>query len=69
VPSEPLPRSPEPLPECRQNGRPGQAGTAAQIAPEYAIPAQVLLRGRQLVLRLLAWRPTLPTLFRLLDAL
>jgi hypothetical protein len=33
------------------------------------IPAQVLLRGRQLVLRLLAWRPTLPTFFRLLDAL
>jgi Transposase DDE domain group 1 len=33
------------------------------------IPAQVLLRGRQLVLRLLAWRPALPTLFRLLDAL
>jgi hypothetical protein len=33
------------------------------------VPAQVLLRGRQLVLRLLAWRPTLPTFFRLLDAL
>jgi len=33
------------------------------------IPAQVLLRGRQLVLRLLAWRPTLPAFFRLLDAL
>jgi len=33
------------------------------------LPAQVLLRGRQLVLRLLAWRPTLPTFFRLLDAL
>lgn len=33
------------------------------------IPAQVLLRGRQLVLRLLAWRPTLPIFFRLLDAL
>jgi hypothetical protein len=33
------------------------------------IPAQVLLRGRQLVLRLLAWRPALPTFFRLLDAL
>jgi hypothetical protein len=33
------------------------------------IPAQVLLRGRQLVIRLLAWRPTLPTFFRLLDAL
>jgi hypothetical protein len=33
------------------------------------LPAQVLLRGRQLVIRLLAWRPTLPTFFRLLDAL
>jgi Transposase DDE domain group 1 len=33
------------------------------------LPAQVLLRGRQLVVRLLAWRPTLPTFFRLLDAL
>lgn len=33
------------------------------------IPAQVLLHGRQLVIRLLAWRPTLPTFFRLLDAL
>jgi hypothetical protein len=33
------------------------------------LPAQVLLRGRQLVIRLLAWRPTLPTFFRLLDGL
>lgn len=33
------------------------------------LPAQVLLRGRQLVIRLLAWRPNLPTFFRLLDAL
>lgn len=33
------------------------------------IPAQILIRGRQLIIRLLAWRPTLPTLFRLLDAL
>ena len=33
------------------------------------IPAQVLLRGRQLIVRLLGWRPTLPVLFRLLDAL
>jgi hypothetical protein len=33
------------------------------------VPAQVVLRGRQLVIRLLAWRPTLPTFFRLLDAL
>jgi hypothetical protein len=33
------------------------------------LPAQVLRRGRQLVVRLLAWRPTLPAFFRLLDAL
>jgi hypothetical protein len=33
------------------------------------LPAQVLLSGRQLVIRLLAWRPTLPVFFRLLDAL
>ncbi len=33
------------------------------------VPAQVLLRGRQLIIRLLAWRPTLPVLFRLVDAL
>jgi len=32
------------------------------------IPAQILLRGRQLVLRLLAWRRELPIFFRLLDA-
>jgi hypothetical protein len=32
------------------------------------IPAQVLLRGRQLIIRLLAWRPELPVFFRLLDA-
>ena len=33
------------------------------------IPAQVVRTGRRLVLRLLAWRPHLPVLFRLLDAL
>jgi hypothetical protein len=33
------------------------------------VPAQILVRGRQLIVRLLAWRPTLPTFFRLLDAL
>jgi hypothetical protein len=32
------------------------------------LPAQILVHGRQLIVRLLAWRPTLPTLFRLLDA-
>ncbi len=33
------------------------------------VPAQVLHTGRTLVLRLLAWRPDLPVLFRFLDAL
>jgi hypothetical protein len=32
------------------------------------IPAQVSLHGRSLIIRLLAWRPDLPVLFRLLDA-
>jgi len=33
------------------------------------LPAQVLRRGRRLIVRLLAWRPMLPVFFRLLDAL
>lgn len=33
------------------------------------LPAQILRTGRTLVYRLLAWRPDLPILFRLLDAL
>lgn len=33
------------------------------------IPAQIIATGRRLVFRLLAWRPDLPILFRLLDAL
>lgn len=33
------------------------------------IPAQILRSGRQRIWRLLAWRPQLPVLFRLLDAL
>ena len=33
------------------------------------IPAQIVRTGRTLVYRLLAWRPELPVLFRLLDAL
>lgn len=33
------------------------------------IPAQVIAHGRQLIVRLLSWRPELPVLFRLLDAL
>lgn len=33
------------------------------------IPAQIIRTGRQLIYRLLAWRPDLPIFFRLLDAL
>ena len=33
------------------------------------IPAQILRTGRRLIFRLLGWRPDLPILFRLLDAL
>ena len=33
------------------------------------IPAQVVRTGRRLVIRLLSWRPQLPVLFRLFDAL
>ena len=33
------------------------------------VPAQVLQSGRRRIWRLLAWRPQLPVLFRLLDAL
>jgi len=33
------------------------------------VPAQVIRSGRRLVFRLLAWRPQLPVLFRLLDGL
>jgi len=33
------------------------------------IPAQIIQQGRRLIVRLLAWRPDLPILFRLLDAL
>jgi hypothetical protein len=32
------------------------------------IPAQIVHSGRQLIYRLLAWRPELPILFRLLQA-
>lgn len=32
------------------------------------LPAQILFRGRQLIIRLLGWRPDLPIFFRLLDA-
>ena len=32
------------------------------------IPAQIIRSGRRLIFRLLAWRPDLPVLFRLLDA-
>jgi hypothetical protein len=33
------------------------------------VPAQIIRSGRKLIYRLLAWRPELPILFRLLDAL
>ena len=33
------------------------------------VPAQILESGRRRIWRLLAWRPQLPVLFRLLDAL
>ena len=33
------------------------------------VPAQILRTGRRLIFRLLAWRPQLPVLFRLLDGL
>jgi len=33
------------------------------------VPAQIIRTGRRLIFRLLAWRPDLPILFRLLDAL
>ena len=33
------------------------------------VPAQIIRKARQLTFRVLAWRPGLPTLFRLLDAL
>jgi len=33
------------------------------------VPAQIVRTGRQLIYRLLAWRPDLPVLFRFLDAL
>ena len=32
------------------------------------IPAQILMKSRSLIIRLLSWRPELPILFRLLDA-
>ena len=33
------------------------------------VPAQIISTGRRIIVRLLAWRPELPVLFRLLDAL
>ena len=33
------------------------------------VPTQILRTGRQLICRLLAWRPEFPIFFRLLDAL
>ncbi len=39
------------------------------LASVINMPAQVLRKGRQLVIRLLSWRPQQPVFFRLLDAL
>lgn len=39
------------------------------LARLLLIPAQILHTGRRLIFRLLTWRPDLPILFRLLDAL
>ena len=33
------------------------------------IPAQIIRSGRRLIYRVLAWRPELPILFRLIEAL
>ena len=33
------------------------------------LPAQILRHGRRLIVRILSWRPDLPILFRLMDAL
>ncbi len=33
------------------------------------VPAQIFRHGRQLIVRLLSWRPNRPIFFRLLDAL
>jgi len=39
------------------------------LAAVINVPAQVIRKGRRLVVRLLAWRPQLPVFFRLLDGL
>jgi hypothetical protein len=39
------------------------------LAELIAVPAQIVRTGRRIVYRLLAWRPSLPLLFRLVDAL
>jgi hypothetical protein len=39
------------------------------LATVINVPAQVIQKGRQLVVRLLGWRPQLPVFFRLLDGL
>ncbi len=39
------------------------------LAAVINVPAQVIQKGRRLVVRLLAWRPQLPVFFRLLDGL
>ncbi len=39
------------------------------LATVINMPAQVIRKGRQLVIRLLGWRPQQPVFFRLLDGL
>lgn len=39
------------------------------LAAVINVPAQVVQKGRRLVIRLLSWRPQLPVFFRLLDGL
>ena len=39
------------------------------LAAVINVPAQVVQKGRRLIIRLLSWRPQLPVLFRLLDGL
>ncbi len=48
-------------------------GVRASHAPPFLqhfvlIPAQILMKSRSPIIRLLSWRPELPILFRLLDA-
>lgn len=39
------------------------------VATMIAVPAQIVQSGRRIIYRILAWRPSLPLLFRLVEAL